>query len=137
MTLPKPVCDAITRYVDDYRPLILAPFTTDSGALWISDRGDPWSSQTLALRVRKLTMQRFGVAISPHLFQHSAVTTIILASPDLAALSGALLGHCGSETSRSHHLLARRIEAGRALQSNARTIGARRSREWSGVSGTL
>jgi hypothetical protein len=36
-----------------------------------------------------------------------AVTTIILASPDLAALSGALLGHCVSETSRSHHFLAR------------------------------
>jgi integrase len=122
LSLPEPLCDALTRYLDDYRPLILAPDTTDSGALWIGDRGHPWSAHTLALRVSKLTLKRFGVAISPHLFRDSAVTTMVLASPALAALAGALLGHHTSETSRSHYLHARQIEAGRALQSRINQI---------------
>jgi integrase len=117
VSLPKVLCEALSRYVDDYRPLILAADTADRGALWIGDRGHPWTAHTLALRVGKLTLERFGVAISPHLFRDSAVTTMILASPDLAALAGALLGHHTSETSRSHYLQARQIEAGRALQS--------------------
>lgn len=121
-SLPAPLCAALTRYFDIYRPLILAPDTPDTGALWIGDRGHPWSAHTLALRVGKLTLERFGIAISPHLFRDSAVTTMILASPDLAALAGALLGHQTAETSRSHYLQARQIEAGRALQSRINQI---------------
>jgi integrase/recombinase XerD len=115
--VPEVLADALSRYFDTYRPLILATDATQSPVLWIGDKGWPWSAHTLGLRVTELTRSRFGVSISPHLFRDCAVTTMILASPRTAALAGALLGHHTSETSRSHYLQARQIEAGRDLRA--------------------
>src|SRR3954469_6498074 len=111
LTLPVQLTKYIARYLDHYRPHLLAGGTSDR--LWISNVGTDMAEISIYFRVRKLTEREFGVARNPHSFRDGVPTSLALDDPKHVGAASAILGHCDPRVTERHYNLARSIEAAR------------------------
>lgn len=81
----------LDRYIAVERRELLKGAVTDG--LWISTRGGPLSSPGLNYRLRKLSLERFGIAFGAQRFRASLTTTQALESPEIPLDAAAILGH--------------------------------------------
>jgi len=109
--VPAILNEPLAHYLDVVRPLLLGGSTSD--LLWISSRGGPLSSTTLAIMVAGRTEAALGVALSPHRFRDSAATMLAVHRPEEVQAAAAVLGHGSYRTTQAHYNLARSLDAAR------------------------
>ncbi len=119
---PADLLPYLQRYLSYYQPL-LAQRTgrwnrghPATAALWISTHGSAMTEIAIYFRITKLTRQRFGQVINPHLFRDSAATSIAIEDPEHVRCTMAVLGHSTLATSEKHYNQAGSLEASRRLQ---------------------
>jgi len=91
----------IERYLDHFRPILLATHTDDH--LWIVWGGRPLGDAALYGVVTRHTAKAFGRAISPHLFRDCAVTSLGAESPEHVRIGMSLLHHADPRTTEKHY----------------------------------
>jgi site-specific recombinase XerD len=91
--LPAQLTPYIRHYLTVVRPALLGGQVHD--ALWINLRGEPWSPECMAQRIRLLSRQRFGESFGPHRFRHAIATSATLRDPDYPGLAVGVLGISG------------------------------------------
>ena len=124
-TLPTTLTWHVDRYLDHYRPIMLAGRTSDR--LWISNLGTDMAEISIYFRVRKVTEREFGVARNPHSFRDGVPTSLALDDPKHVGAASAVLGHSDPRTTERHYNLARSMEAARSHQENIRRLRSSRS----------
>ncbi|MDR3418349.1 MAG: site-specific integrase [Nevskia sp.] len=122
---PAPLTDRLERYLQHYRPWLCAQdshrnprirFQPPGDHLWVSKTGAAMSEDVFYKDLRNRTRERFGQALSPHLFRDCAATTIATEDPAHVAIIPALLGHTTAQTSERYYNHAGMIDAGRRVQ---------------------
>ena len=117
---------SLKRYIDYYRPLLLAGSSevknAKSNALWISRYGTALTQGPLRVAIYNRTEAEFGVRIPPHWFRDSAVTTMIHDSPESAKLTGLILGHANPDIVQKHYNQAQMIHASRRHYQTIREL---------------
>jgi integrase len=108
----------IDRYLDAYRPLLLAG--ADDDRLWISWRGKPMSDAVVYGAIVSRTRAAFGVGIPPHRFRDSAVTSMGEKDPELVWLAPSLLHHADRRIAELHYDQARDARAVGLWQEHVR-----------------
>lgn len=103
----------VARYLEIFRPILLAKAEAAHGFLWANDWGRPYSFGNLGARITRLTKAMVGVGISPHLFRDAAATTIARARPAQARAVAGVLGHRTLRTADRHYNQARCLDASR------------------------
>lgn len=114
--LPAELTRFIELYLSRYRPVLLDGGTSDR--LWISTEGQPITSRTLYEKIRRLTERALGVAINPHLFRDSLVTTVAHDDPEHVRITAPLLAHASLRTTTRHYNQAKMAQAVRQHQAN-------------------
>ncbi len=93
----------IDRYITEYRP-VLARSASGSTALWLSaNDGEPVTPKELARVIRKTTLSTIGVAVSPHLFRTSAVSSAAVHGGNNPYLGSAVLHHTDPDFTNEHY----------------------------------
>lgn len=125
----------LQRYLNEFRPVLAAqarPTRADpTTAVWVNKRGGPLSSRGIYNLIVERTAAAFDESMFPHVFRHSAATTLVLERPDLIRLVTPLLQHRDS-SSRELYVLADHVEAGHrygAVIAARRGQTARQQRE--------
>jgi integrase/recombinase XerD len=117
--VPPNLTAAITKYLDTYRPALMARGShqgTAGQTLWVSRDGGPMCAQGIAGTIQNRTKGAFGIAVNPHLFRDCAATTIAIDDPAHAHVIASVLGHSSMITSELHYNQAGSVEAGRQYQ---------------------
>ena len=110
----------VDRYLDQYRPTLLAGRTSDR--LWISNLGTDMAEISIYFRVTKVTKREFGIARNPHSFRDGVPTSLALDDPKHVGAASAILGHWDPRVTERHYNLAGNIEAIRDHQQNIRGL---------------
>lgn len=93
----------IDRYISEYRP-VLARSASGSRALWLSvNDGRPVGAKELATVIRKTTLSRVGVPVSPHLFRTSAASSAAVHGGDNPHLASGVLHHTHPRFTNEHY----------------------------------
>jgi hypothetical protein len=96
-TLPEFLEPSLQRYLEHYRPLLLASNgkgpAEDHAHLWVSAVGTPMAEISLHNAIRRRTTAAFGKPIPPHWFRDAAVTTVVIHNPHHARDTRELLHH--------------------------------------------
>ena len=66
--------------------------------------------------ISRLTKERFGHVVSPHLFRDSAATSIAVEDPEHVYVVHSVLGHITTQSGERHYIHARTLEASRRYQ---------------------
>ncbi len=119
-TLPPTLTLYVDRYLDQYRPTLLAGRTSDQ--LWISNLGTDMAEISIYFRVTKVTKREFGIARNPHSFRDGVPTSLALDDPKHVGAASAILGHWDPRVTERHYNLAGNIEAIRDHQQNIRGL---------------
>jgi integrase/recombinase XerD len=133
--------DLIQRYLDEFRPALLAKAKHSSPAtevaVWLNKRGGVLRSRSIYDMIVARTGAAFGTPMFPHAFRHSAATTLVLERPDLIKLVTPLLQH-RDISSREYYVLSDHMEAGQRFGEAlvARRSGRRRRRQQSAYTST-
>lgn len=120
-------------YLDEIRPILMRKaLGNPPGQLWLSSvTGQRMRPGDILVRIKALTKERFGQAMTPHHFRHAAATTIAVSSPEDVGQITAILGHSRSKTADDHYNLATSLEAGERCQSaitkRRRHLGVRKA----------
>jgi site-specific recombinase XerC len=76
-------------------------------------------------RIMKLTQERFGEIINPHLFRDCAATSIAIEDSQHVRCVTTVLGHASLATSEKHYNQANALEASRRLQGHVLALRRR------------
>ena len=79
--------------------------------MWVSKDGSPLTEIAFYFRIKKRTEAAFGRSVNPHLFRHSAATTIAIERPEQVQMASAVLDHKLPLTTERHYNLAQTINA--------------------------
>jgi integrase len=115
--LPPALTPLIARYLEQYRPQLLGggmggeDGATGEDHLWVSWRGEPLAETGVYASVTSRTKEAFGIAIPPHRFRDSAVTSLGETDPELVWLAPALLHHADRHIAERHYDQARDTRA--------------------------
>ncbi|MEM7213035.1 MAG: tyrosine-type recombinase/integrase [Pseudomonadota bacterium] len=112
--VPARLINPILRYLDIYRPVLLAKSATPHAFLWVNDWGNRYTYSNLSARFRRLTKQLLGIAIPPHYVRDSAATTIARLAPSKSRGIAGALGHATLKTSERYYNQARCLDASRS-----------------------
>lgn len=100
----------LEEYLSEVRPALLSRGSAGStNRLWIGNSGTPVGDQTVRKWIKGLTAERFGSAVLPHSFRHSAAVTLTLERPGRAVEAAALLGHASPRTTEKHYILQKEL----------------------------
>jgi hypothetical protein len=95
--IPDDIGALIERYIDVYRPVLLAARTLaeplDKPYLWISARGTRLAPNSCLYAVRSRTQAAFGRSLSLHLFRDCAVSTAAMDMPKQVRAAMHVLGN--------------------------------------------
>ncbi len=115
--IPANLFDALMRYIDHYRPLLLTASKMAKGAvtdaLWISRDGSELAGISLHNAIRRRTKNAFGSALPPHWFRDASVTTLVNDAPASSRLTAGILGHSTPEIAEKHYNQAPMIDSAR------------------------
>ena len=107
----------LRRYLDEIRPALAqrrGRWACPIGpALWVSSHGSPMTAAAVYQQIVGRTATAFGIPVNPHLFRHSAATSLALASPEDVRAGALMLGHASYATTERHYNLARAFDAAR------------------------
>lgn len=120
--IPAAVMPALTRYLQDARPALLARATQLHDALWVGRKGAPLGYGAVAPAVKNSTERMLGIRVSPHLFRDAAATTMARHSSQAAALIRPVLSHSSDRTAERHYNHAKTIDAGRDYAALVATL---------------
>jgi integrase len=102
----------IKLYVDECRPILRGTNTVDTNALWISSKtGGPLTVRKVGMLISAVTLERLGVALSPHLFRCAAATSAATHSSNMRHLGSAILNHRDPRVTEEHYNRASSISA--------------------------
>lgn len=90
--------EALDRYVETYRPLLLAGRGDPGGALWVSNEGGRLTPTSFAAAFREVTTQLLGHKVNSHALRHGAATAILGTQPLQTDLASAVLAHRDTTT---------------------------------------
>jgi integrase/recombinase XerD len=122
--LPNALIVPLQRYLSDYRPILLASngrwrsrgaVMQQERALWVSGDGSAMTEIAIYFRIRKLTRERFGHVVNPHLFRDCTATSIAVEDPEHVHIISSILDHT-LQTSERHYIHAQALEASRRYQ---------------------
>jgi integrase len=106
----------VDRYISEYRP-VLERSARSCKALWLSrNDGAPITAKEFARVIRKTTLSRVGVAVSPHLFRTSAVSSAAVHGGDNPHLGSAVLHHTHPNFTNEHYNRASSLSAAEAFR---------------------
>lgn len=128
---PADLNQALEYYLAEIRPGLVKGGPDEAPmSLWLSANGLRMRPGDILVRVKHWTTQRFGRALTPHNFRHSAATTMAIASPKDAGEIAAILGHSKRRISDDHYNLATSLEAAERCQAELadrrRRLGVRK-----------
>jgi integrase/recombinase XerD len=113
-TLPPALEPYLQRYLDFYRPMLVAckgRWQKPTGDfLWISNHGSPMTQDGLYSRICRQTGERFGEHCSPHMFRDAAASTLATEAPEYVRLAAPLLGHRSFQTTEKYYRQAKAQE---------------------------
>ena len=124
--IPDELVPDLERYITVHRPLLLrrtgrwnksAAGRKPNNALWISKDGSAMTEIAIHFRIIKLTEDKFGKALSMHLFRDCAATSTAEEDPDHVLITKSVLGHTTLRTSERHYNHARSRRAMRRFQA--------------------
>lgn len=98
--LPLPLSNMVRTYLEQFRPRL---FKGTNDYLFPSRDGKAKRSDTLSKQISRLTWDRCGLKINPHLFRHFVATKVIEAQPGNYEGARRLLGHKNSNTTYNHY----------------------------------
>ena len=75
----------------------------DEGWLWIGRRGCRMQDNDISQRVARVTTQRLGRTISPHMFRDCVATDIAIHDPQHVGITKAVLGHATLASSQKYY----------------------------------
>ncbi len=81
--------------------------------LWIAKGGGPASDSAIATAMRKVTLQRLGIPVTPNRLRDAVATLIVTREPEKAPLATQMLAHASEEMDRHYTETADQIVAGR------------------------
>ena len=99
--LGEPALQAIHRYLDEVRPVLLGKGPRSVDALFLGRRGQAMTRQNFFQRLRGLAL-RAGVPaerVSPHVLRHAFATDLVEGGADLRAVQ-TMLGHADLSTTQ-------------------------------------
>jgi integrase/recombinase XerD len=103
-TIPDELTPALERYLLEWRPMLLRG--RHSNCLWISIRGTPMSCQAIYQQVIRLTTDKFGAPLPPHMFRDCAASSIVHDDPTNAKIVARVLGQRTLKTGERHYIHA-------------------------------
>lgn len=119
--LPKALRPALERYIETYRPILLAGERNDTtkpiDAVWVSDTGTAWEQGAMSRRIANIVAAQLGRHIPPHWFRDAAATTVAIDAPQNIRDAHLLLGHATLATTERHYILAQSLVAGQRHQA--------------------
>lgn len=107
--LPGELSEAINRYLEHHRPVLLDAGTFD--ALWITKNGQPFSRSGFSGQLAKLTKRLFRETMRTHAFRHVAATSIALEDPEHVGIIANVLDHSSYGTSEKYYNRAGSVQA--------------------------
>lgn len=93
MTLMPELTHSLERYLESYRPILLAGREDTSQALWVSNLTHRLAANSMNAAFRRITLDILGYEVNPHSLRHTAATTILLQDPLATDLATAVLAH--------------------------------------------
>jgi integrase len=120
--VPPEVLQALQRFAEHYRPLLLKPGALDESYLWPGPGGGATHRNAMGIAVKAAILKRAGKAFNFHLFRHSAATFISEASPDLTRIASGVLHHSRVSTTDKHYIKGQKRRAFRHYQKGVRGI---------------
>lgn len=129
--LPLALCAALDRYLQHWRPLLLAigrqRYPEGRGRpagdrLWVTIDGTPVTAGALQKALACRTRARFGRVVNVHLFRDCAATTIATEDPDHVLAAMRLLGHASLQTTERYYVIANTRAALRRHQEQIRAL---------------
>ena len=115
--LPAALTPLIERYLAHYRPMLLGDGAArragkeNEDHLWISWRGERLAETGVYFALTGRTRAAFGIAIPPHRFRDSAVTSLGETDPELVWLAPTILHHADRRIAEAHYDQARDTRA--------------------------
>jgi integrase len=122
---PPELADALDRYLVRERPVLLVG-QPPSDRLWIIADGRPLTAECCRSQIARITGERLGIRLTPHLFRDCVATTIAEHAPEHYGIIARILGHQTLQTAYAHYIHTGTARAARAHQAH---IAALRSGE--------
>ena len=137
-TWPSELVPHLETYLAVHRPVLMsqsgrwtAPIDDH---LWVSSEASPQTQMSIYQQICKRTHAAFGIAINPHMFRHSAATTLAIEDPEHVRISARILGHRSFQTTETYYQQAEQKRAHQAYTDHLALIRGkpRRARAKSG-----
>lgn len=112
--LPKHLTEVLDIYINEVRPRLLGDHLNEH--LWVSYRHGAVSAQTIYMSTVRLTAEKLGNAIGPHLLRDIAASWFATEKPDTVLASATVLGHASIRSTQEHYNNARMLVAVRQFQ---------------------
>jgi integrase len=110
----------IDRYISEYMP-ILGRSASGPAAFWLSaNNGAPITAKEVARVIRKTTLSRVGVPVSPHLFRTSAASSAAVHAGANPHLGSAVLHHTHPNLTNEHYNRATSLTAAESFRQTVR-----------------
>lgn len=112
---PDMLVPALTRYLDEVRPILLTseptggnrkPAKSPGARLWIGQGGTCLSPCGLNKALARHTKRQFGHVVNAHLFRDCVATTIANDNPNNLRFAARLLGHTAARTTERNYVLS-------------------------------
>ena len=116
--VPMALKSCIERWLGHWREF----FKNPGSSFWASTKGGNLAYTYVGTIVTEVTRRELGVAVSPHLFRHSAVHTVAILRGDQMGIASGVLQHADPRTTGIYDIKGRSVMAGRALQSIVREL---------------
>ena len=116
----------LDRYIEQYRPILVARSTTlvAGNALWISDTGRSMSPKQIGQLVSRRAKRDLDRDLSPRLLRKLIPTELAIDDPEHVGVARPLLGHADYRTTERAYNLGREIDAARRHHGVLRAIRA-------------
>jgi integrase len=121
--LPELLVPHFRRYLDVYRPFLLNG--RECNSLWISERGNRLSQDSLTSGLACATQKAFGLVLRPHAFRHIAATSIAEYAPEHVGIIRDILGHVSLRMAEQHYNRATAISSSHRMQGILRQLRKR------------
>lgn len=113
--LPPEVRDLLVEYIYNYRKTLLDGYGGDR--LWLTEHGGrPLTQGAIRKQIKRHTLERLGIDVTPHFFRDSVAVTVSERAPDEMEITTLVLRHGSEESTRPYRDQATTISAANIAQ---------------------